>query len=364
MGAGMALVLGGAYVAHVAARAGADRGGSTQSATTASGAVSRTAAPAEAGGSLTGHDKASRGHLVAAVSTELGGSKRVDATSALGSAAAARPFVSRVGSLDQSRALDCLATAVYYEARGEGQAGMEAVAQVVLNRVRHPSFPKSVCGVVYQGCQFSFTCNGAMRGARQREVWARSRNIAERALGGYVYTPVGTATHFHTNYVNPRWGGLTRIGQVGTHIFYKIGGAGGSPQAFSRSYRGGESVGRAHQPVEQRNYRRVERAFGEGSQRFAAAAQAAVQAAVGGSAHAATPAPAKPTLPAGPPPIVEARPLWVPVLKTAVAPSVPQPQVVAQESAPAAEPPATPLAQPEPGAAPAPVAEPASEQAA
>ena len=87
---------------------------------------------------------------------------------------AARPY--QMGALDQSRQLDCLAQAVYYEARGESPAGQAAVAQVVLNRVRHPAFPKSICSVVYQGaqaghgCQFSFACDGSTRRARERKA--------------------------------------------------------------------------------------------------------------------------------------------------------------------------------------------------
>lgn len=115
----------------------------------------------------------------------------------------ARPF-RMASALDASRDLDCLTQAAYYEARGEGREGMQAVAQVVLNRARHPAFPKSVCGVVYQGagrstgCQFSFTCNGAMRGGVNRAAWDRARDVASRALSGAVFAPVGNATHFHT----------------------------------------------------------------------------------------------------------------------------------------------------------------------
>ena len=142
------------------------------------------------------------------------------------------------GALDASRDLDCLTTAVYYEARGEGQAGMQAVAQVILNRARHSAFPQTVCGVVYQGsgrrtgCQFSFVCNGAINGRREGGAWERARTVAARALDGYVYAPVGTATHFHTTAVNPRWSGsLVRVTQIGSHIFYRFGGRrGGSGQ--------------------------------------------------------------------------------------------------------------------------------------
>jgi spore germination cell wall hydrolase CwlJ-like protein len=127
--------------------------------------------------------------------------------------------------------LDCLTQAAYYEARGEGQAGMRAVAQVVLNRVKHPAYPKSVCGVVFQGsgrrigCQFSFTCDGSMRDAVNRGAWDRARTVASSALAGQSYAAVGKATHFHTTAVSPQWRNtLVRINQVGDHVFYRIGG--------------------------------------------------------------------------------------------------------------------------------------------
>ena len=151
---------------------------------------------------------------------------------------AAQPF--RLGSaLDQSRDLDCLTKAAYYEARGEGVDGMKAVAQVVLNRARHPAFPNTVCAVVYQGsnrstgCQFSFTCNGAMRGAVNRAAWNRARDVASKALSGQVYAAVGNATHFHTTGVAPAWrNSLVRVGQVGDHLFYRFGGRSGSSESF------------------------------------------------------------------------------------------------------------------------------------
>lgn len=151
---------------------------------------------------------------------------------------AAQPF-RMVGALDASRDLDCLAQAVYYEARGEGPSGMRAVAQVVLNRARHPAFPKTVCGVVYQGaarrtgCQFSFVCDGSMRRAKEPGAWRRAREIAAKAMGGYVMPDVGNATHFHTTGVSPSWRHqLLRVTQVGTHIFYRFGGRNGSQEAF------------------------------------------------------------------------------------------------------------------------------------
>ncbi|HEY3815031.1 MAG TPA: cell wall hydrolase [Caulobacteraceae bacterium] len=151
---------------------------------------------------------------------------------------AAKPF--RLGAaLDATRDLDCLTQAVYFEARGEGLAGMQAVAQVVLNRVRHPAFPKTICGVVFQGagaggCQFSFACDGSMHRGVEAEAWRRSRDVAAKALGGYVMTAVGNATHFHTVEVNPGWRStMLRVAQVGTQIFYRFGGAGGASAAFA-----------------------------------------------------------------------------------------------------------------------------------
>ncbi|ESQ87858.1 hypothetical protein ABENE_16590 [Asticcacaulis benevestitus DSM 16100 = ATCC BAA-896] len=128
---------------------------------------------------------------------------------------------------------DCLTQAVYYEARGEGTDGMRAVAQVILNRVRHPAYPKSICGVVYQGatqrisCQFSFVCNGAMGAPVETSAWRRAKKVSEAALAGYVMPSVGTSTSFHTTGVKPGWSGtMERVAQIGTHIFYQFRGRG------------------------------------------------------------------------------------------------------------------------------------------
>lgn len=150
---------------------------------------------------------------------------------------AAEPFEPH-GALQSSRDLDCLTTAVYFEARGESAAGQAAVAQVVLNRVRHPAYPRTICGVVFQGaasrgCQFSFACNGAMRGRREPGAWSRSRDVAIRAMSGYVMTSIGNATNFHTTHVAPGWNNMVRVSQVGSHIFYRFAGRNGSAVAFN-----------------------------------------------------------------------------------------------------------------------------------
>jgi hypothetical protein len=160
----------------------------------------------------------------------------------------ARPFVFRAATGDdRSRALRCLTQAVYYEAALESDEGQAAVAQVVLNRVRDRNYANTVCGVVFEGaerltgCQFSFTCDGALARMPVAWAWTRSRAAAERALDGHVATRVGTATHYHADYVHPWWAPtLNKLTQVGSHIFYRWKGASGEAAAFSQIYAGRE----------------------------------------------------------------------------------------------------------------------------
>ncbi|MBB6123643.1 cell wall hydrolase [Sphingobium subterraneum] len=159
---------------------------------------------------------------------------------------AARPFRFTGGTEDRDRAIACLAAAQYYEA-GDDPVGQKAVAQVVLNRVRHPAFPKSVCGVVFQGserttgCQFTFTCDGALARTPSPEAWDRARTLATRMLGGLVDRKVGYATHYHTDWVVPYWNtSLDKITEVHTHLFYRWQGWWGTPPAFRRSLPGVE----------------------------------------------------------------------------------------------------------------------------
>ncbi len=157
---------------------------------------------------------------------------------------AAAPFaMGGNDGLDQRRALLCLTQAVYYEAGFEPLEGRRAVAQVVLNRMRHPAFPKSVCGVVYQNngriCQFTFVCDGSLYRAPAIGAWRQAEQIARSALAGYVETRVGEATHYHADYVAPRWAPmLAKVSQIGQHIFYRWPGAWGQPAAFTGRYIG------------------------------------------------------------------------------------------------------------------------------
>lgn len=158
---------------------------------------------------------------------------------------AARPFdLSNSDPLDHRRALLCLTQAIYYEAGFEPVEGRRAVAQVVLNRMRHPAFPKSVCGVVYQGarapvCQFSFVCDGSLYRPPALGAWKAAEKIAAAALDGFVQQSVGAATHYHADYVAPYWAPrLAKIAQIGAHIFYRWPGAWGSTAAFTGRYIG------------------------------------------------------------------------------------------------------------------------------
>ena len=139
-----------------------------------------------------------------------------------------------------ARDLQCLTTAVYYEARGDGQAGMAAVAQVVLNRTRHPDYPKYICQVVFQGaqartgCQFSFTCNGAMSRPVERNAWKRAEDVARQVLNGQLAMSIGSATHFHALSVSPPWSGTyQRVAVIGGHAFYRQGSAMSAARALN-----------------------------------------------------------------------------------------------------------------------------------
>lgn len=156
------------------------------------------------------------------------------------------PFRLAPHSASFDRALDCLASAMLYEA-GADPTGQSAVAQVVLNRVRHPAYPHSVCGVVYQGseratgCQFTFTCDGALARAPSTTVWQRTRKRASAFLSGETFRAVGMATHYHTDWVHPYWSEtLDKIARVDTHLFFRWRGGWGRKIAFTASHVGSE----------------------------------------------------------------------------------------------------------------------------
>ncbi|WP_156841560.1 cell wall hydrolase [Novosphingobium aquimarinum] len=155
--------------------------------------------------------------------------------------------------VDRRRAEQCLTAAIYYEAASEADAGQRAVAQVVLNRVAHAAYPNTVCGVVYQGserttgCQFSFTCDGSLARKPSPMFWYRARAVADAALAGAVFAPVGLATHYHTVQVHPYWApSLHYLSTIGAHRFYSFRGGAGAPGAFRFAYFGGEPIAAPH----------------------------------------------------------------------------------------------------------------------
>lgn len=124
--------------------------------------------------------------------------------------------------------LNCLATAIYFEARGESYRGQVAVAQVVLNRVAHKLYPSTICGVVFQNqhrrnaCQFSFACDGIPERVTDRESWEQAESIARGVAAGSLYlSEVGYSTHYHATYVYPHWAPrMTKVTKIGLHVFY------------------------------------------------------------------------------------------------------------------------------------------------
>jgi spore germination cell wall hydrolase CwlJ-like protein len=205
IGSGMGLALGGLYLAGGMGRAVMEHVRAAQTAEVA---------------------MALRGPLDAAAMQAF-----VAAPAVLAQSASVESEAERLASAEaasRSRELNCLAQAVYFEARGESVRGQAAVATVIMNRVKNPNFPKTVCGVVYQGanhrngCQFSFACDGAAERVVEHTAWTRARTVAARALSGAVLRDVGSATHFHTTGVDPEWGSrMLRVAQVGLHVFYR-----------------------------------------------------------------------------------------------------------------------------------------------
>ncbi|QLC26894.1 cell wall hydrolase [Parasphingopyxis algicola] len=158
-------------------------------------------------------------------------------------------------STDRERALQCMTQAIYYEAGTEPEAGQRAVAQVVLNRVRHPSYANSICGVVYEGserstgCQFTFTCDGALARRPVASIWARAQRYAREAIDGRAFSEVGYATHYHTLDIWPYWGRrLTMTNMIGRHLFHRLRGSAGGPGAFTVRYSGREPAPRPWRP--------------------------------------------------------------------------------------------------------------------
>jgi hypothetical protein len=144
----------------------------------------------------------------------------------LGQSKKRKIFAARRNRLAQS---ECLARAVYFEARSESELGQLAVAKVILNRVKSSRYPNNICGVVYQGsdrrnsCQFSFACDGQADNPKYGKAWRQARSVAKRALaGGGDLKIMATAMYYHADYVKPKWASaMSRLIKIGNHIFYR-----------------------------------------------------------------------------------------------------------------------------------------------
>jgi len=136
-------------------------------------------------------------------------------------------IVKKQVSDNYNQQVDCLAKNIYYESASETYEGKLAVAQVTLNRVNSPQYPKDVCGVVYQKtqgtCQFSWTCNNADTTTKNKYQWEESLLIAKRALTQPLLHDIiakTNALYYHANYVNPGWNKTKVVARIGNHIFY------------------------------------------------------------------------------------------------------------------------------------------------
>lgn len=235
LGAAMLVVT--VFLYAVAAMSVTMNGGFASNAPTSSQALA-TAAAAQAAERMTPQ---------ALIPLDPNSAQQINAASpVVASGPAASPLALRFASeADRMRSLQCMTEAVYYEAAREPVEGQRAVAQVILNRLRHPAYPNTVCGVVFQGherrtgCQFSFTCDGSLGRAPVAPYWQNARRVAEESLAGYVHAPVGYSTHYHANYVVPYWASsLVKSANIGAHIFYRWTGGWGRPGAFTDRYAG------------------------------------------------------------------------------------------------------------------------------
>jgi len=134
------------------------------------------------------------------------------------------------GKKYSEKELWCMATAIYFEARGESYRGQIAVGQVVMNRVAHKLYPDTICGVVYQNqhkrnaCQFSFACDGIPEKVTEQKAWDQAMTIAKDVISGREYiADVGYSTHYHATYVYPHWAPrMKKNTKIGLHVFYQF----------------------------------------------------------------------------------------------------------------------------------------------
>ena len=138
--------------------------------------------------------------------------------------------VDPAGEEPMEDAITCLARSIYWEAKRKDFAEMEAIANVVMNRLGHKGFPNTICGVVKQGqeqgaCQFSWWCDGRPDDAREEEPYSHAKEIARKALNRQLKDPTDGAMYFHNRKVSPNWSKeYIKTVEIGEHVFYKPAG--------------------------------------------------------------------------------------------------------------------------------------------
>ena len=138
--------------------------------------------------------------------------------------------VDPIGTESLDSAITCLARTMYWEAKGEGEAGMHAVANVVMNRLRHAGFPKTICGVVKQGheqgtCQFSWWCDGQPDSVEEQQPYTLAKEIARKAHNRQLDDRTGGALYYHHQGLTPDWSKqYIRTVEIGGHVFYTPAG--------------------------------------------------------------------------------------------------------------------------------------------
>lgn len=179
-------------------------------------------------GAMLGHGKSALSALDADTITRIVMPSEDSATPLATEATMSRAWLARQRLPEQTPALQCLAEALYFEARGESVKGQFAVAEVILNRVRSSRYPDTVCGVIRQGtgrkyqCQFTYTCDGQPERIHEPGAWTQVRKVAGLALSGAAEPVTSGATHYHTRFVNPSWARVyPRTATIGVHHFYR-----------------------------------------------------------------------------------------------------------------------------------------------
>lgn len=122
-----------------------------------------------------------------------------------------------------NKQIECLVLNAYFESRGQGVKGMQAVTWVVLNRTKHPSYPSTPCAVIYAPFQFEWTRNGKTPQVKEKDAYTQAERVVEDVLSGKLKDNTNSSTHFHSARIKPKWASrLSYTTTIGSHCFYKM----------------------------------------------------------------------------------------------------------------------------------------------